>query len=82
MRKVAEVVITSRFLSQVVGEMDVIHIVRTRTILEREDKKCNGTRGIWPIHVMTYSRSRYRNLWLQREFFSRDRNLGDIECPI
>lgn len=42
MREEAEVVITFRLLSQVIGEMDVIHIVRTRTILGREDKEFNG----------------------------------------
>lgn len=42
MREETDVVITSRFFSQVKGEMDIIHIVQTRTILGREDKEFNG----------------------------------------
>lgn len=37
--KKADGVIDSRFLSQRIGEVDIIHIVQTRNILGKEDKR-------------------------------------------
>lgn len=41
MREIANNMINSRFLSQMIGEMDVSHMVQTRSILGMEGKEFN-----------------------------------------
>lgn len=41
LRKIGDSTIKPRFLSQIIGEMDVIHIIWTRNVLGTEGKEFN-----------------------------------------
>ena len=49
MRERADSMINSRCLSQIIGEMDVFHVVWTRNILGTEDKEFNLERDAFDL---------------------------------